>query len=430
MGQAALKKKAAKAEKSKGKGKKSPSPSPEPSSASSASGAPSNGLGSAAEADDGFNPSYKPNSSMPAAASAVTAAAEAPAPKQDPPTPAPEPTAAAAPEPEKQPEPTPPVVEEPAPAEPAPAAEPAPEPVAAPESDPEPEPEDDGEPEEEPEPEPISDANSEPPPSSLAEVSGSGRGGGIKRKNSARRSVMGAPMSKAEGVKVVEAAPEAAKPAVDDESRLGHEVVEDEADEQVGMMTDANAQLTAQFLSNEYNSLKARMIELYAEGTNRGYSVAYQAMGHIGRDQPSSHSDAEENRLKNRYGNIMAYDHSRVELTPSNNDPATTYVNANWINGYARKREYIASQGPVPNSFISHWRMIWQEKVEIIVMVTHEVEGNRMKCHRSEPIMTPCAPLTLSSALFLPFCLLTTQGTQPLPPPCSLATPFIHVPHS
>ena len=61
-----------------------------------------------------------------------------------------------------------------------------------------------------------------------------------------------------------------------------------------------------------------------------------------------------------RYGNIMAYDRTRVVLDMMNGDPDTTYINGNWVDGYKQTRAYIAAQGPVPNSFISHWRMIWQ----------------------------------------------------------------------
>lgn len=86
----------------------------------------------------------------------------------------------------------------------------------------------------------------------------------------------------------------------------------------------------------------------------------------------------------------MAYDRTRVVLDMMNGDPDTTYINGNWIDGYKQKNAYIAAQGPVPNSFISHWRMIWQYNIETIVMVTHEVEGNRMKCHR---YVLPAHPL-------------------------------------
>ena len=74
-----------------------------------------------------------------------------------------------------------------------------------------------------------------------------------------------------------------------------------------------------------------------------------------------------------RYANILAYDHSRVVLPVINGDPDTDYVNANYIDGYNKQNAYIASQGPVPNSFISFWRMVWHTKVR------RQVAGKR-KC--------------------------------------------------
>ena len=113
----------------------------------------------------------------------------------------------------------------------------------------------------------------------------------------------------------------------------------------------------------------------------------------LGRDQAAVNSQKEANKLKNRYGNIMAYDHSRVHLPQMGDDPDTTYINANWVDGYKQPKAYIASQGPVPNSFISFWRMIWHMKIETIVMVTHEVEKGKMKCHRYWPDPTSSPPV-------------------------------------
>ena len=38
-----------------------------------------------------------------------------------------------------------------------------------------------------------------------------------------------------------------------------------------------------------------------------------------------------ENRSKNRYGNIIAYDHTRVMLEQTPDDAHSDYINANYI---------------------------------------------------------------------------------------------------
>ncbi|XP_026886198.2 receptor-type tyrosine-protein phosphatase kappa isoform X8 [Electrophorus electricus] len=90
----------------------------------------------------------------------------------------------------------------------------------------------------------------------------------------------------------------------------------------------------------------------------------------------------EQNRTKNRYGNIIAYDHSRVILQPMEDDSASDYINANYIDGYQRPSHYIATQGPVHETVYDFWRMIWQEQSACIVMVTNLVE---VKCYKYWP---------------------------------------------
>jgi protein tyrosine phosphatase len=63
------------------------------------------------------------------------------------------------------------------------------------------------------------------------------------------------------------------------------------------------------------------------------------------------------------YTNILPYDATRVMLPPSPSGATSGYINANWCNGVARRNTYIATQGPVPDSFAEFWWMIWTLKV-------------------------------------------------------------------
>uniref|UniRef100_A0A8C6KQJ3 Receptor-type tyrosine-protein phosphatase kappa n=1 Tax=Nothobranchius furzeri TaxID=105023 RepID=A0A8C6KQJ3_NOTFU len=95
----------------------------------------------------------------------------------------------------------------------------------------------------------------------------------------------------------------------------------------------------------------------------------------------------DQNRAKNRYGNIIAYDHSRVILQPIEDDPSSDYINANYIDGYQRPSHYIATQGEITeqHTVYDFWRMVWQEQSACIVMVTNLVEVGRVKCYKYWP---------------------------------------------
>ncbi|XP_017160153.1 protein tyrosine phosphatase receptor type Db isoform X12 [Poecilia reticulata] len=89
-------------------------------------------------------------------------------------------------------------------------------------------------------------------------------------------------------------------------------------------------------------------------------------------------SNLEVNKPKNRYANVIAYDHSRVILSSIDGVPGSDYINANYIDGYRRQNAYIATQGPLPETFGDFWRMVWEQHTANIVMMTKLEEKSRM----------------------------------------------------
>ena len=88
-----------------------------------------------------------------------------------------------------------------------------------------------------------------------------------------------------------------------------------------------------------------------------------------------------ENRAKNRYKNILPFDHTRVILIDVEPD-STDYINANRIlpdDEPTNKKAYIATQGCKDNTRRDFWQMVWQEDTRVIVMTTKEVEKSKVK---------------------------------------------------
>uniref|UniRef100_H3A9A1 protein-tyrosine-phosphatase n=1 Tax=Latimeria chalumnae TaxID=7897 RepID=H3A9A1_LATCH len=112
---------------------------------------------------------------------------------------------------------------------------------------------------------------------------------------------------------------------------------------------------------------------------------------------PTNFGEKEENVKKNRYKDILPFDHSRVKLTLKLSSQDTDYINANFIKGVRDPRAYIATQGPLANTVIDFWRMIWEYNVVVIVMACREFEMGRKKCERY------CSPYGEEPMSFGPF---------------------------
>ncbi|GLV36277.1 Leukocyte-antigen-related-like [Carabus blaptoides fortunei] len=104
-----------------------------------------------------------------------------------------------------------------------------------------------------------------------------------------------------------------------------------------------------------------------------------------GQTKPWDYGMLTENKNKNRYANLSAYDETRVVLDKIQDNPYSDFINANYIDGYQQTKAYIATQGPKVTTVNDFWRMIWQKNVSCIVMLANIVESNKKKCEQYWP---------------------------------------------
>ena len=124
------------------------------------------------------------------------------------------------------------------------------------------------------------------------------------------------------------------------------------------------------------------------------FSEEYELLKNVGCGQSNSAAEAPVNRAKNRFTNILPYDHSRVKLVEVDEEDGSDYINANfmpvscsstivqkfhlslvnichmavrrtryWKNqftffqGFSSRREFIAAQGPLPSTRDAFWQV-------------------------------------------------------------------------
>ncbi|XP_041917880.1 receptor-type tyrosine-protein phosphatase S-like isoform X8 [Alosa sapidissima] len=128
----------------------------------------------------------------------------------------------------------------------------------------------------------------------------------------------------------------------------------------------------------------AEHTELLKANDNLRLSQEYESVD-PGQQFTWEHSNLEVNKPKNRYANVIAYDHTRVVLVPIEGIMGSDYINANYIDGYRKQNAYIATQGPLPESFGDFWRMVWEQRAASVVMMTRLEEKSRIKCDQYWP---------------------------------------------
>ncbi|CAI4232912.1 unnamed protein product [Auanema sp. JU1783] len=119
-----------------------------------------------------------------------------------------------------------------------------------------------------------------------------------------------------------------------------------------------------------------------ARNNKSKYRSQFEVIENTTSNDCTSPDALQKNLDKNRYLNIGAMEASRVRL---NSATGSDYINANYIDSCDKRNAYIATQAPLPSTFSDFWAMIWQERCNVIVVITNLVEDGRRKCDQYWP---------------------------------------------
>ena len=134
---------------------------------------------------------------------------------------------------------------------------------------------------------------------------------------------------------------------------------------------------------------KTGMVGAYLErhkDSDYGFQAEFESLPEKFNDRTTVACDLPCNKPKNRYPDIKAYDQTRVKLAgvPEEVEGAD-YINANFVVGYKERKRWVCAQGPLESTLESFWRMIHEQGVEIVIMLTNLEEYNRVKCAQYWP---------------------------------------------
>ncbi|KAM9475626.1 receptor-type tyrosine-protein phosphatase beta-like [Clarias gariepinus] len=128
-----------------------------------------------------------------------------------------------------------------------------------------------------------------------------------------------------------------------------------------------------------------RHCETLAANGNAGYQEEFEELSDTAKEFSCRAGELDANKNKNRYPFILPYDHCRVKLSLLESQPHSDYINASYVPGGSTEHDFICTQAPLPSTMADFWRMIWEQNVQVIVMVTSLKEYGKVLCNQYWP---------------------------------------------
>ncbi|XP_053105141.1 receptor-type tyrosine-protein phosphatase V-like isoform X2 [Hemicordylus capensis] len=143
-------------------------------------------------------------------------------------------------------------------------------------------------------------------------------------------------------------------------------------------------EMTTYSLRNTHRPIPIQSFRQYYEtraaNSNHGFFQDFEELKEVGKDQPKTEAELPANTSKNRYLHVLPYDYSRVKLSLLDGEPHSDYINANFVPGYNSPQEFIVTQGPLKKTLDDFWRLVWEQHICTIVMLTVGMENGRVLC--------------------------------------------------
>eukprot|EP00094_Tigriopus_californicus_P001276 TCALIF_01236-PA protein Name:"Similar to Ptp69D Tyrosine-protein phosphatase 69D (Drosophila melanogaster)" AED:0.07 eAED:0.07 QI:0/0.91/0.84/0.92/1/1/13/255/1330 len=132
------------------------------------------------------------------------------------------------------------------------------------------------------------------------------------------------------------------------------------------------------------NDLVSAYLERHKD-SDYGFQSEFEQLPDRFPDRTTEVCDNPQNRPKNRYPDIKCYDQTRVKISQIEDVDFSDYINANFVPGYKDRKRWICAQGPLDHTVADFWRMVYEQGVDLIVMLTNLEEYNRVKCAQYWP---------------------------------------------
>ncbi|KAJ8370900.1 hypothetical protein SKAU_G00109280 [Synaphobranchus kaupii] len=113
---------------------------------------------------------------------------------------------------------------------------------------------------------------------------------------------------------------------------------------------------------------------------NAGYRREFEGLDNVGQELTTRAGHLDVNKGKNRYPHVLPYDHCRVRLALLSSQLHSDYINASYVPGGASAHDFICTQGPLHSTQADFWRMVWEQNVRVVIMVTACTENHKVLC--------------------------------------------------